>query len=122
MKGMPLRPPSLPSPIRWGLVCLGGAWLSAAAHAAPPDPADPMTEVRRGVEDIERRIDAVALKARELEQVVGPAGGRLSESDAIERFQDAVFHYLIGEYQPAAEAFVVLVSTRAMDGGGCPRA
>lgn len=67
------------------------------------------------LDEVEKGIDQTALAARSLESVLGPAGGRLLESEALKRFQDAVYLNLIGQFQPAAEQFFVLVTTRSLE-------
>jgi tetratricopeptide (TPR) repeat protein len=90
--------------------CLIGvpAWVIAA----PAWAADPMGEA---VKTVEEKIEAVADTARGMEQVLGPAGGRLTESEAMERFQESVYLHLVGSHQRAAEGFFVLVTTRSME-------
>ncbi|HMV65949.1 MAG TPA: tetratricopeptide repeat protein [Myxococcota bacterium] len=91
---------------------LGICLLAPLAAGGPARAADPMGDAVRSVEE---GIGAVADTARGLEQVLGPAGGRLTQAEAMSRFQESVYWYLIGSYQHAAEGFFVLVTTRSME-------
>lgn len=93
-----------------GAVLLG---VGSSAAAAPGD-----ADARARLEAAEDHIDEVARAARLLEMEVAPGRARLNESMAMQRYQDAVYHYLIGEYTEAAESFFALVTTSALADAG----
>jgi tetratricopeptide (TPR) repeat protein len=84
--------------------------LAVPAVAAPPE--------QRFVDEVSARLDEVAQTAKSYEQVAGPSGGALTDSEATQRFQDAVYLFLLGEQEAAAEAFFVLLASRSLDDVG----
>lgn len=108
----PTRSPSVARPVvRWPLgVLLLASAMAGSAAAAPPD--------QRFVDEVSARLDEVAQTAKSYEQVAGPSGGALTDSEATQRFQDAVYLFLLGEQEAAAEAFFVLLASRALDDVG----
>jgi tetratricopeptide (TPR) repeat protein len=87
--------------------------LSTVAWAAPAS-----GEVRAEIAGVESTVDEVATEARTLELEVAPSHARLSPSAALQRYQDAVYLYLIGEHAEAAESFFALVMTDALENSG----
>jgi tetratricopeptide (TPR) repeat protein len=70
--------------------------------------------IQQDVERIESVVDDIDRRSRMLEQQVAPGRGSLRASQAINRYQDAVYHHLIGEYETAAEEFFAIVTTNAL--------
>lgn len=52
--------------------------------------------------------------AEELDHRIAPGRAYLNNTDAIQRFEDNLFHLMVGEYRPAAEGFFALVTTGAL--------
>jgi TolA-binding protein/predicted nucleic acid-binding Zn-ribbon protein len=67
---------------------------------------------------LEAEVDDVVDTAKGLEMEVAPGRARLNDAMVLQRYQDAVYLFLIGEHDSAAEAFFALVTTRALDGLG----
>ncbi len=87
------------------------AWLCSLALAfAGTALADNLAEDLSKIEEV---VDDLDLRSRVLEQQVAP-GRSLRSGQAMARYQDAVYHHLIGEYEVAAEEFFALVTTGAM--------
>lgn len=92
------------------------AWLALAVAQIAPWPV-----AHAGVpEDVVARADetvaSLDAKTRDLERDLGP--GVMSENDALRRFEDSMFHQLVGNHEPAAEGFFALVTTGALGDAG----
>lgn len=85
----------------WALLWGGPAALAASGVD------DDLSRVESGVDDL-------AGRSRTLAQQVAAGSGALGIERASERYQDAVYDFLLGRYVPAAESFFVLVRSEAM--------
>lgn len=93
-------------------------WSLIACFAAPSAFAAPPGGSEVDLDGVEVQVDAITQASRGLESILGAGAGRLSESAAVSRFQDAVYAHLIGDHAQAAEDFFVLVATRSLDAAG----
>ncbi len=85
----------------------------AAFAATPPSGAleDDLVKVEAGVTHVQDLATAIRQQTAAGEDVYGT-------KRALDRYQDAVVRFMLEDYQPAAEAFFALVTTRALDGIG----
>jgi tetratricopeptide (TPR) repeat protein len=85
--------------------------LPGVAHAGLAEDALARGEAR--LAQLEPQVD-------EVESDLGP-GALVDELSAVNRFQDSMFHHLIGEHEPAAEGFFALVTTGSLTDAGLHR-
>lgn len=82
----------------------------------------PLVHAEETVEDslvvIEAEIDTIVKKSERLKSHMTPGKGFFTEDEAVRRYQDMVYLYLIGEFSQAAEGFFALVTTRALGNTG----
>lgn len=68
--------------------------------------------------ELESKIADIDRRSRVLEQQVAPGRDSLQAGQALNRYQDAVYHHLIGDFERSAEEFFALVTTEAMRPAG----
>jgi tetratricopeptide (TPR) repeat protein len=95
----------------FGVLACCVALLGGASDAAGSD-------ALAQVAGAEARVDEAARAARLLEMEVAPGRARFTEAMAMQRYQDAVYDYLVGNFTRAAESFFVLVTTAALEPAG----
>ncbi len=88
-------------------------WATGVAHAADSVPAR-LTRAEADITALHTRADA-------LDASVVPGKGFLSNRQAMRRFEEHLYEYMVGEYQPAAEGFFALVTTGALADAGLHR-
>jgi len=89
-------------PLLWLMV----GW-SGSVVAAERDLADRLDGIDYEVSRVEHRIDSLS---RDYSQ----RRGLIGSEEALQRFEDAVYIYLIGEYERAATSFYTLVESEAL--------
>ena len=70
--------------------------------------------VEESLGSIEVEIDALIEKSERLKSHIAPGKGFFTQEEAIRRYQEMVYLYLIGEYEQSAEGFFALVTTMAL--------
>lgn len=95
-------------------VVVGLSLVGAVAMAAPPPAGaleDDLARAEQGVANVQDRATAIRQQTAAGEDVYGT-------KRALDRYQDAVVRFMLEDYQPAAEAFFALVTTRSLDSLG----
>lgn len=89
--------------------------------SAPAWSATTAPDLDATLHDLEGDVTVLVDRARVLEQRVaaGEHGGATANS--VQRYEEAVYRFLIKDYEPAAETFFVLVSTDALSNAGLAR-
>lgn len=84
--------------------------------------AYPAVGFARGLEDdlhdVEEDIALIGTRVHALSDQVRPGGGFITPAEAVKRYQDYVYLYMVGDYQTAAEGFFALVTTAALTDEG----
>jgi tetratricopeptide (TPR) repeat protein len=80
--------------------------LPATADAARPT-GEQLTAIDFQLDDVEERMEKLALDFTNRRGLIGAAEAR-------QRYEDAVYSYLIGEYEEAATSFFALVESEAL--------
>ena len=97
----------------WGRLLLAGLACSLSISHA---------QAKESVEDrlavLETEIQVLLEKSEKLGRQVAPGKGFFTEDEAIRRYQEMVYLYLIGEYERASEGFFALVTTMALGRSG----
>lgn len=96
----------MPLTLRTPLVLLALALAPGAALAAGP--------LANRLEDIRGSVDRLESQVGELGQDFETRRGLIGVIEARNRFEEAVYQYLIGEYEPAALTFFTLVDAQAL--------
>ena len=87
------------------------AWPAFGAKVKPED--------RLG--DLSGQVDSVTAAVESLERQVAPGRGFITEQDAVRRYEDCVYLFLVGDYAMAAEGFFSLVTLAALADAGLHR-
>ncbi len=97
--------PSSGSAARVGLVlALLVAPLASAAEKAPPD----------RMRDLEGEATSLQAQSEEIRQNFTERSGLIGVGEARERYEDAVYLFLVKDYEAAATSFYILVQSRAL--------
>ena len=113
------QPSPLVSPSRrFGLLpgivpALALLWASTAGVALAGPAEESLAVADEAIASLDDEVS-------QLERDLGP-GGLVDELSAVNRFQDSMFHHLIGEHEPAAEGFFALVTTGSLSDAGLHR-
>ena len=96
--------------LRWlGIAC--GVWIgmgvASEASAASRGVSDGLTRVDEEVDSLEGRMNRLARE-------YGERRGLIGADEAVRRYEDAVYTYLIDDYERAAIAFFTLVESEAL--------
>ncbi len=70
--------------------------------------------ITTGLKEVDAAAELLAREARETESRVAPGTSEIPPSEALNRFQDAVYLYLIGDHGRAAERFFALTASGAL--------
>lgn len=73
------------------------------------------------ISGMEAAIDRVGLRSLSLERKIAPGQGFISADQAMQRYQDAVYDFMVGQHGKAAESFFALVTTAALGDSGLHR-
>ena len=103
-----MRAPAL---LRGGVIALVLA-LTAPAFAA---------DVSSDLDIVAETVDQLLRRSKVLEEQLRPGATYINEAAAIQRFQDNVYLYMVGEYPLAAEGFFTLVTAGALGDAGLHR-
>lgn len=95
------------------LVLLLGLLAPASALARHP--------VEDVVDEVDRNRLTILESVKKLDEQVAPGRGFITQQQAVERFQDCVYRFMLGEYEAAAEGFFTLVTTAALSDAGLHR-
>lgn len=79
------------------------------------------TPIDARLADAEASVVGIAGKSEDLQRQASPGRGFITESQALQRYQEAVYDYFVGRYEQAAEAFFTLVTTGALSEPGLNR-
>jgi len=90
-------------------VVAGGAWMVAPspAEAASRGVADGLVQASEGVVEIEARMNR-------LSREYGERRGLIGADEAVRRYEDGVFSFLVEDYERAALSFYTLVESEAL--------
>jgi TolA-binding protein len=83
------------------------AAVAGPALAVDKGTADRLREIEGEVQDLSDQVSAVRVNFTERSGLIGV-------NDARKRYEDAVYLYLVGEYDSAATSFYILVQSRAL--------
>jgi len=97
---------------RMNLLLLALAWAPAAS--ARDLSAERLDTIEASATEIHQRVEA-------LETEVAPGRGFITQAQAVERYQDYVYLYMIGDFPAAAEGFYTLVTTASLADAGLHR-
>ena len=103
------------------MVGLATLMVPRGMSTAEATPDVVLAEVGRELESAERAIGALQTRATSLERRVAPGQGFINAEQAVQRYQDAVYFYLLSEYERAAESFFALVATGVLGDTGLHR-
>lgn len=93
--------------LRTGLSVVGLLLCATGALAAPGSPESRAAVIQDGVTDLEKQIGR-------LESNYGQRRGLMGAEEARERYREAVYQYLVGHYERAADTFFALVESRSL--------
>jgi len=99
---------------RIALLALAGWAWSPFAEAARDKGDDRLAAAGTQVESVSAAVES-------LERQVGPGRGLITQADAVRRYEDCVYLYLVGDYPMAAEGFFSLVTLAALTDAGLHR-
>lgn len=71
--------------------------------------------------DLEAEITGLVDEVAALKVNFTERSGLIGVNEARERYEDAVYLYLVGDYEPAATSFYILVTSRALGNGELAR-
>lgn len=91
----------------WGRRAVAALLWIAGSGASAAERAESADALASRVDEIERRLDG-------LDREYGERRGLIGVEEARSRFEDAVFDYLMGNYEKAALAFYALVEAEAL--------
>jgi TolA-binding protein len=92
-----------------------GLGLLFAPFAAARTPIDAR------LADAEAAVVGIAGKSEDLQRQASPGRGFITDAQALQRYQEAVYDYFVGRYEQAAETFFTLVTTGALSDPGLDR-
>lgn len=104
---------------RGALRGLGATALLALSWLVTPDAR--AEDLETLLAQIEGSVTNLARKSESLERQAAPGRGVISESDAMRRFEECLYEFMLGHYEPAAEGFFALVTTGALADAGLHR-
>ena len=107
---MAVQPPLLPLLARTAGLCLALALSVPDAEAAPRDASVRLDRATSDINDVQARMDRLARE-------YGQRRGLIGAEEAILRYENAVYAYLLGEYERAALSFYTLVRSDALTTG-----
>ncbi|MCO4744421.1 MAG: tetratricopeptide repeat protein [Proteobacteria bacterium] len=76
---------------------------------------------KQRINELTKAVDNLDGQARTLDSSIAPGRGILSREMATLRYQDAVYDFMLGEYEPAAEEFFSLVASGVLTDAGLHR-
>ncbi|TNE92015.1 MAG: tetratricopeptide repeat protein [Deltaproteobacteria bacterium] len=95
-----------------------GLLATVAALALAASPAWAADSFKQRVNDLTKAVDTLDSQARTLDASIAPGRGILSREMATLRFQDAVYDFMLGDYERAGEAFFSLVASGVLTDAG----
>jgi len=98
--------------MRVGAAVLTRAAMLAMALTCPVAVAQ--SHLEEDLVSIEAEIDTLVKKSVRLKSHMAPGKGFFTDEEAVRRYQEMVYLYLIGEYGQSAEGFFALVTTMAL--------
>ena len=101
------------SPFRWSVFTLALLASGVSAYAQETTTFE--------LNDVENDVADVASQTEELERQVAPGVGFIQNDDAVNRFQEYLYFYMLEDWAKATEGFFVLVTTGALVDTGMHR-